>query len=91
MNYKKITITGNVQGVGFREFIRREASKIRGLAGYVKNLNSGNVVVVARGDEDKVKQLIEKCRRGPLLASVKDVSVDEIELDAEYNNFIVKL
>lgn len=91
MRYKKIVITGKVQGVGFREFLRRQASVIGGLAGYARNLKSGEVEVLVAGEEEKIKKLVEKCRQGPLLSSVKGILVEDVDLDDEYDNFFVKL
>ena len=50
MKYKKILILGRVQGVGFRDFLRREVSLIGGLVGYAKNLKDGNVEIVVSGE-----------------------------------------
>ena len=91
MKYKKIIISGKVQGVGFREFLRREIIGMGNLVGYVKNLNSGDVVIVINGDETKIKKIADKCKNGPLLASVKNVSIQDIELEEEFESFIIKI
>ena len=90
MRYKQIIISGRVQGVGFREFLRREVSALGGLVGYAKNLRDGNIEIVVSGDEEKIKKLVEKCKKGPLLAAVNDVRVQEIDMDDEYDSFIVR-
>lgn len=90
MRYKKITVVGNVVGVGFREFLRREASKIGGIAGYAKNLKNGNLEVIAAGDDEKVKKFIDACRRGPLLASIKRADVEDVDYDEELDSFVIK-
>ncbi|MBW3023310.1 acylphosphatase [Candidatus Woesearchaeota archaeon] len=90
MKYKKIIIEGKVQGIGFREFIRKEASKIGGVAGYVKNMKNGNVEVVVSGIPEKVNLLSKACKKGPFLADIKKVSEEEVEIDEEYDAFFVK-
>lgn len=57
-------IAGDVQGVGFRAFIKRHALDL-GLVGYAENLSDGRVEVVAEGDRDTLEMLLEKLHRGP--------------------------
>jgi len=90
MKCKRIVVSGRVQGVGFREFVRREVAALGGLAGYVKNLKGGSVEVVVSGEDEKIKQLAERCRRGPLLASISSVSVEDFEFDEDYDSFCVR-
>jgi acylphosphatase len=65
---------GTVQGVFFRAAARRMAEDL-GLKGYAKNLSDGTVDIVAEGPEDKLKELIEFCRKGPKAAKVSKVDV----------------
>lgn len=67
-------IAGDVQGVGFRAFIKRHALDL-GLVGYAENLSDGRVEVVAEGDKDTLEMLLEKLHRGPAHAAVKHVDV----------------
>ncbi len=53
----RIRVTGYVQGVGFRAYVRRRALSL-GLRGYAKNMPDGSVEVVAQGDESAIAQLI---------------------------------
>ncbi len=90
MKSKEILISGKVQGVGFREFIRREVGKIGGLVGYAKNLKNGDLKLLISGEEEKIKKLVEQCKKGPLLAYVKDISINDTETEEEFNSFFVK-
>jgi acylphosphatase len=65
-------VHGYVQGVGFRFFVRREASAL-GLRGYVRNLDNGDVEVVAEGDRGRLEQLLATLERGPSAAEVERV------------------
>jgi acylphosphatase len=71
-----VTITGLVQGVGFRLFVEREAER-RGLAGWVRNRRDGSVEAVFSGDEAKVAAMVDACRRGPPVGHVENVAVEE--------------
>lgn len=66
----RLLIRGRVQGVGYREWLVREAARRR-IAGWVRNLASGEVEAVASGHPDAVAALREACRRGPPAARVE--------------------
>ncbi len=74
----RATISGRVQGVGFRYFVLRHAMEL-GVDGYVRNLPTGQVEVVAQGDEAKLLELLAACRRGPRAAVVTGVDVQWLE------------
>lgn len=69
-----IYISGFVQGVGFRQFIKKEAIKL-GLTGYVKNLPDGRVEVLAQGSKENIENLIKHSEKGPFLSEVKNLDV----------------
>jgi acylphosphatase len=73
-----VFVSGNVQGVFFRQETRNRA-RSRGLTGWVKNLPDGRVEAVYEGPEDAVDQMVEWCRSGPRWAEVTDVEVDREE------------
>ena len=85
---KHIFISGRVQGVGFRAFIRREAAVLN-IRGWAKNLIDGRVEVVIQGDKNKVAQMIEKLKEGPSYARVDNLKIIEEELE-EYSDFQIK-
>lgn len=70
-----IFVSGKVQGVGFRQFVRHHARKHE-TAGWVKNLPDGRVEAVFVGDDKKVRKLVQISKKGPFLAQVKDVQID---------------
>ena len=72
----RYTVKGSVQGVGFRWFVRRQAQALQ-LSGWVRNLDDGDVEVLASGSAAALKSLREQLERGPLGARV--TSVHEME------------
>jgi acylphosphatase len=67
-------VAGNVQGVGFRWFVQRLASRLE-LDGWVANRPDGSVEVVAEGSRAALEELLTGLRRGPAAADVVDVGV----------------
>ena len=72
-----VTVSGTVQGVGFRYFAMQTARDL-GLRGWVKNLGTGVVEAEAEGPGDKVDAFVETLRRGPSSAVVRDVRVQRV-------------
>ncbi len=73
-----VVISGKVQGVGFRASTRRRAKNLE-LAGWVKNTEDGKVEAVFEGEDDNVDEMLEWCRKGPSIARVVNVDVEEEE------------
>jgi acylphosphatase len=80
MRSVRLTITGRVQGVGYRMWAERTAAAL-GLRGWVRNRADGSVELQATGGDEAVAKLIETCRRGPRAAVVTDVTVSNVEDD----------
>jgi len=76
----RLTITGRVQGVGYRDWVMTTARRL-GLTGWVRNRHDGAVEALIVGDEKAVGQMIEACQRGPSMARVEAVDVDPVDLD----------
>ena len=66
---RHVTISGRVQGVGYRYFVERVAQS-RDLEGWVRNRRDGSVEAVFSGPADAVMAVIAACRRGPSSARV---------------------
>ncbi len=65
-------VSGEVQGVNFRNFVRRLA-RDAGLTGYAENLSDGRVEVVAEGPKGELTALLHQLQRGPTYAEVSAV------------------
>ena len=81
-------VTGRVQGVGFREFVRRTAGVLR-LTGWVRNTDDGAVEVLAEGDDDALALLHGALEKGPRLAHVEHVTVTRSAPTGEFLDFAV--
>src|SRR5260221_14063221 len=62
-------VHGDVQGVGFRYFLMREAQRL-GLRGWVRNRDDGTVEFVAEGNRADLERLQQAAGRGPRMAHV---------------------
>ena len=69
-------VRGRVQGVGFRNFVQREATALK-LAGWVRNLDDGRVEVFAQGPAAALDALQGRLWQGPRWAEVRDVDARE--------------
>jgi acylphosphatase len=76
----RLTITGRVQGVGYRDWAIGTGQRL-GLTGWVRNRRDGAVEALIVGDESAVGRMIEACRRGPPAARVDGIDVDPVDLD----------
>lgn len=74
----RFRVEGDVQGVGFRYFVRHRAAAL-GLGGRVRNLPDGSVEVVAQGSPKALGELEAALWRGPSLARVSRVVRTENE------------
>jgi acylphosphatase len=77
---KRVVVHGFVQGVFFRDSVRRHALGA-GVGGWVRNNRDGTVEAVVEGDMDAVERLVTLCHKGPRGARVDrvEVAVEEPE------------
>ena len=88
MTRRRVVVHGFVQGVYFRDTVRRDAVT-RGVAGWVRNNRDGTVEAVFEGEPDEVERLIALCRDGPRGARVDHVDVVE-EAPEGMNGFAIR-
>jgi len=80
------TVTGMVQGVGFRYFVERVAASL-GLVGYVRNMHDGSVEVYAEGDDEALEALRKRLWKGPSFSRVRDVAEKRCESTGKHDSF----
>lgn len=82
MTARRLVISGRVQGVGYRDWMLREAERL-GLRGWVRNRPDGTVEALAAGAPDALGALLLACRRGPVLARVDHIAEEAASDPAE--------
>jgi len=70
-----VRVSGQVQGVFFRDSTRQKAEELS-LAGWVKNVPDGQVEALFEGPSDKVREMVRWCEEGPQQASVENVDTN---------------
>ncbi|HMU41788.1 MAG TPA: acylphosphatase [Ignavibacteriaceae bacterium] len=84
-----IIVSGNVQGVGFRYYVYRNARALN-LTGFTENLYTGQVLTVVEGEDIFVKELINKIKIGPPHATVKNCNISWEVYKNEFESFEIK-
>lgn len=69
-----IFISGVVQGVGYRQFVKSFAKK-NTISGWVQNTPEGKVEAVLQGSIENVEKMVKLCWKGPFLSEVKDIAI----------------
>lgn len=80
-----VLISGFVQGVGYRQFVKSNARKL-GLTGYVTNLPDKRVEALFEGGEESIQEMIKLCKKGPFLSEVDAIIVENVS-DGHFNFF----
>ena len=86
----RFVVTGRVQGVGFRWFVKAEARPL-GLTGWVRNREDGAVEGEVEGRDDAVEALVPCLEEGPSSAIVTNVEISEISDEGQhYKQFEIR-
>ena len=75
---RRVVITGRVQGVWFRDSLKREADA-RAVSGYARNRSDGAVEAELEGSPGAVEQLVAWCGKGPSRARVDEVATSGVD------------
>jgi acylphosphatase len=76
----RVIIEGRVQGVGYREFVRRAAARHH-VTGWVRNRADGAVEAVISGDTQSMAALLREMRDGPPLSAVMDLHTEQAKAE----------
>lgn len=77
----RIVVHGDVQGVNFRDSVRREA-EAAGASGWARNRSDGTVEAQLEGDDEAVQAVVDFCGRGPGSAQVRRVEREDAERES---------
>jgi len=80
------TARGRVQRVGYREHVYDEAFE-RNISGYVRNLENGEVEIVAEGSEEDLREFINAINIIQRPIAVKSFTIRWEEATGEYADF----
>jgi len=86
MKTLRLVIHGRVQGVFFRDAMRREAQRL-GITGWVRNRNDGTVEAAVHGESAAMDAIVRWAHQGPRHAQVERVVIEPD--DGSYNSFEV--
>lgn len=68
----RLFLTGNMQSLFFRQFIKENADK-NNIKGFLRYLQDGRVEVFLEGDKDDVENMVSICSRGPKHSFIRSV------------------
>jgi acylphosphatase len=89
MKAVQLIISGRVQGVYFRAFTQKQAVKHQ-VTGFVRNNSDGSVEVIACADSEQLAPFINRCHKGPMLASVKEVTINKYVPAEAFTQFEIR-
>src|SRR3989339_79139 len=70
----RIYITGTVQGIFFRAFIKEQAERLN-IKGFTRNLEDGRIEIFIEGDANDVNKMIDLCQKGPKHAQIRNIEI----------------
>ncbi len=86
---KAITVSGRVQGVGFRFFTQQTAINLR-ITGWVKNQSDGTVTMEVQGTSEQIGALISRLKQGNGYSKVTHVDIKDLEVEKGENKFGIR-
>ena len=85
----RVLISGLVQGVGFRYFVTSHADQYP-ITGYVRNLDTGSVEIVAEGEKEEVYAFLRGIRKGPAHAEIISFQTEWTPFQGKFDKFFVQ-
>lgn len=81
-----VYVSGRVQGVGFRAFIKRNAKELS-LKGWVKNLPDGRVETIVEGKKGEIKRFIKILKEGSNRSRIEDIDIKKEDYKDSFSDF----
>lgn len=79
MKTVKIRVSGEVHGVGFRDYVSNNAREL-GLSGWVRNRKDDTVEIEASGAQTPLDNFLEIVKKGPPNSVVANIDIDWQEI-----------
>ena len=86
---RRLFISGDVQGVGYRFFAQRAAARHQ-ILGYVRNLDDGRVEAFAEGPAPNVEAFKHELATGPRFGFVDQIEEINVEPTGNYSSFRIE-
>lgn len=86
---RRITLSGRVQGVGFRYFAENKAHE-HNINGYVRNTPDNAVEIVCQAGHEKLEKFFKEIKKGPAFAKVISFNIEELDNSIIYETFNVR-
>ncbi|MEO6351189.1 MAG: acylphosphatase [Candidatus Limnocylindrales bacterium] len=83
------SVSGRVQSVGFRWFVRSNAARL-GLKGWTANQSDGSVKIIAEGESSALDDLQGALKVGPTGASVDRVKASRGPATGDFKGFEIR-
>ena len=77
----RIFVEGQVQRVGYRVFVAREAGRLH-LDGWVRNRRDGSVETLVSGENAVVQEFLRAAQKGPATAQIASYRIEEADIAA---------
>lgn len=73
----KLTITGSVQSMFFRTYIKENAD-INNVRGFLRKLENGRIEIFLEGNKEDVNEMINVCKNGPKHSIIRNIEEKEM-------------
>ena len=83
----RMYITGTVQGIFFRAFVKENAEKYN-VKGFVRNLEDGRIEIFLEGNNEDIDKMVELCKKGPKHAQIRNIEI-KLEKFQDFKSFKV--
>lgn len=89
MRTVKMSVSGRVQGVGFR-YLTKLAADEQQITGSVKNEENGDVTIIAQGSQQQLAFFISTVKASPSsMGNVRALEIEELDNATHYTSFDV--
>jgi len=84
----KITISGTIQGLFFKNFAKENADKLN-LRGFIRCLENGDLEVFIEGEKDNVARFVEILKTGQQYSQIRNIKTEERKWSGDLKEFKV--